>query len=287
MSALKAAGSSVVSGDNAAAGDNKPAGLSMFQKIKLEVALAKKYDGNVDRIPASKLQEMYQQKPGKLLAKMNEELGLNFESMEQTARKKKARRLRGGTTSHAGDDPYKLRSIMRRRASICKDAETGEKLTIVEKPPEDIAHQGRRIDNLLWRERELMEVKEALNHPESTNKTVLGRALEIYRADPDNAVPQPMSSTSKHEKKGRVYAMLQTLRRTHAQQLYELVLEEEERDKKRLQLMDWAKGDLNKIQIEPGMRDHAPDREARGHRGPRRSDRRRVRAARRGRCCCQ
>ena len=45
----------------------------------------------------------------------------------------------------------------------------------------------------------------------------------------------------------QVYAMLQSLRRIHAQQLYDMVLEEEARDAKRVQLMDWAKGDPERV----------------------------------------
>jgi len=93
----------------------------------------------------------------------------------------------------------------------------------------------------MWRRRLMKETKDTLDHPETLNKRVLQRAVDIYRADPKNAVPQPKSLPSKFESKGKVYAMLQALRHTHARQLYDIVLEEEERDQKRIQLMDWLK----------------------------------------------
>ena len=225
----------------------------MFQKLKIEVAMAKKYNGNVNRIPAEKLEDMYQMDPSESMAQMNEELGLNYESLEQTKKKRhKQRRERravggegggggGGGDGAVDDDPYKLKSIRRRMDAVCRDAETGEKITIREQAPEDVALAGRRMDNLLWRQRLVTEVKEALDHPEYPNTRVLARALAIYAADPNNAVPQPMSRATKYEKKGQVYAMLQVLRQTHAKQVYAMVLEEEARDQKRVQLMDWAR----------------------------------------------
>ena len=258
--ALKQAGASLVGsggggssgGSGGDAGSKPPSSapsLSMFQKLKIEVVMAKKYNGDVRRIPASNLNDMYKQDPRELMAKMNEDLGLRFESLEQTKKKhQKERRNRDLSPADAeavaaaaeDDDPYKLRLIRRKLEAVCKDAETGEKLTIRDRPPEDVEMDGRHMDNLLWRQRLVEDVKEALDHPEYVNTAVLQRALDIYRADPKNAVPQPMSRPSKFERKGQVYAMLQALRQTHARQIYEMVLEEEERDKKRVQLMDWA-----------------------------------------------
>lgn len=60
-------------------------------------------------------------------------------------------------------------------------------------------------------------------------------------------MPQPKSLPSKFESKGKIYAMLQALRHTHARQLYDIVLEEEARDQKRIQLMGWAKDDPKRI----------------------------------------
>lgn len=224
----------------------------MFQKLKIEVAMAKKYNGNVQRIPAKKLEAMYKQDPQKLMKQMNQDLGLNFESLEQTKKKRqKERRVRDGLADPGSaadnDDPYKLKAIRRKKDSVCKDVETGETITIRAQPPEDVALAGRRMDNLLWRKRLIADVKESLDHPEYTNTKVLGRALEIYRADPSHAVPQPMSRPAKFEKKGQVYGMLQSLRQTHAKQLYEMVLEEEARDAKRVQLMDWARDDPQRV----------------------------------------
>jgi hypothetical protein len=260
-------GGGAPSGSGSGVSGSAGGGLTMFQKIKVEVALAKEYKGNTRRIPRDKLEAMYQRDPKKVAAQLNESLGLNFETLDKKMakqHKEQERRKRPGSGGNGGggsgnslsrdhgdedddDDPYKLKAIQRRRQAVCKDAETGEAITIRSDLPDADANAARRIDNLLWRERLLMEVKEALDHPESTNERVLERALAIYRADPKNAVPQPMSKPSKLEKKGKVYAMLQVLRQTHAQQLYELVLEEEQRDKKRTQLMDWAKNDAERV----------------------------------------
>jgi len=248
MSKLKAAGARLIGGSTSAPSTPGPK-LTMFQKLKIEVSMAKKYNGNVRRIPPEKLEEMYKQDPSTAMAKMNEDLGLNFESLEQSKkRQQKERRTQGvGPVIEDDDDPYKMNQIRQKISAVKTDAETGEVVSLQDALPEDVAHTGRRIDNLIWRQRLVKEVKEALDHPEYTNTKVLQRAVDIFKGDPKNAIPQPMSQASKYEKQGKVFAMLQSLRRTHAKQLYEMVLEEEARDKKRVQLMDWAKNDPARV----------------------------------------
>jgi len=140
MSALRKAGDLVVKQESV---------LTVFQKIKVQVSLAKKYNGDARKIPQKTLQAMYRQDPKKITKKLNESLGLNFETLEQKNVKNVKKRPRRNRQNQEEDDNdvYQLKTLKEQRQAICTDAETGEVIKIKDVLEYGEANAGRRMDN--------------------------------------------------------------------------------------------------------------------------------------------